>query len=647
MQSLRNFLSIGLVLFCTALNAGWNTPPPTDLVPAPIAGATYTIPVVGIDNAGHAVSAWLQNNAGILTLQVSYYDINTDTWSVPLDLDTAISVLDFIQVAVDPATGNATVVYTYANSVLVDDNVVKAAQYTFTTHTWSTPVNVSILDPVLGVSSPTVGIDANLNSIVVWVSFDSNLGLDTLFASRSAFGSNIWSIPIPLVIPSTDTENFPQINVQSDGNAVVVWSNSGGGGINIKSAAYNVGTNTWSAAIDVTPLTPGTNDGSPQIDSEFSGQAIIAFGRVITFSGMFSVESSTYDYALNTWTALPTIIADPTAQFLAIFSLDSINGRSVASWTRGAIGSLSVYAAYHTNSGWGAPTLLSGNEASGSDTGISNSGNAFVIWNSGFASPIIQVSEYNFLSSTWSAPLDLVSNVSPPTTAPKIATNAGGTSVAVWQLMDPPSSNIQSGTFVLVIDAMQSSMVAVPTSVDADGVASSTITVTLRDTAGVPIEGHSVSLTPNGGSSVITPLIGVSDINGEAIFSVTDTVAEVIVYTAEDLVNDIVITQTAQVTFNEVPINTPANFVGKFVKNQFLNMTEYVNVLSWSPVAHAVYYKLYQNGVLIRTISASERTKVIIYNIKKHKHYTYALVAVNNLGHESPPAIITVSQKGN
>ncbi|MEK8130515.1 Ig-like domain-containing protein [Paenibacillus filicis] len=88
-----------------------------------------------------------------------------------------------------------------------------------------------------------------------------------------------------------------------------------------------------------------------------------------------------------------------------------------------------------------------------------------------------------------------------------------------------------------------------PSTVKADGTEYSTVTVTLKDTAGQPVTGKTVRLTADGGSSVITAVYETSDSQGQAIFRVTNSRAEQVIYTAKDLTDDVTLAQTAKVTF--------------------------------------------------------------------------------------------------
>ena len=83
----------------------------------------------------------------------------------------------------------------------------------------------------------------------------------------------------------------------------------------------------------------------------------------------------------------------------------------------------------------------------------------------------------------------------------------------------------------------------------ANGVTTSTVTVTLRDANTNPVPGKTVTLAKCGGSSTITTVSGVTNASGVATFTVKDTVAEATTYTATDTTDSVTVTQTAAVTF--------------------------------------------------------------------------------------------------
>ena len=106
-----------------------------------------------------------------------------------------------------------------------------------------------------------------------------------------------------------------------------------------------------------------------------------------------------------------------------------------------------------------------------------------------------------------------------------------------------------SVTFVSSADAGQSTVVASPLYVDANGTSTSTITVTLKSAEGVPVGGKNITLAGSPVGSVITPGSQTSDSSGVATFTVSSTTSGAKVFTATDTTDAVVVTQTASVNF--------------------------------------------------------------------------------------------------
>jgi hypothetical protein len=99
--------------------------------------------------------------------------------------------------------------------------------------------------------------------------------------------------------------------------------------------------------------------------------------------------------------------------------------------------------------------------------------------------------------------------------------------------------------------ATSGDIVAFTDAVAADGVSTDLITVTLRDALGRPSPGKQVALAQNGNSVASGPNPSVTDASGQIQFSVTDTVQEVITYTAADVSDgELPVPGSAVVTFN-------------------------------------------------------------------------------------------------
>lgn len=103
-----------------------------------------------------------------------------------------------------------------------------------------------------------------------------------------------------------------------------------------------------------------------------------------------------------------------------------------------------------------------------------------------------------------------------------------------------------------------STVVAAPVSVPADGVTTSSITVTLRTTGGCPVVGKTVSLSSSrGGADTLATVQGTTDSTGRAFFTIRSsdwtTMGGVSTLTATDVTDGFVLTQTPTVTWT-VPV---------------------------------------------------------------------------------------------
>jgi hypothetical protein len=104
-----------------------------------------------------------------------------------------------------------------------------------------------------------------------------------------------------------------------------------------------------------------------------------------------------------------------------------------------------------------------------------------------------------------------------------------------------------SGTSSTVTPASQT--------VNADGTSVGAISVTLLDTSAqhLPVAGKAVSLSGNSGThSTVTTVVGTTNGQGQATFSVKDSTAETVTYTATDTTDGITVSTPASVTFQPV-----------------------------------------------------------------------------------------------
>ncbi|MCQ4088910.1 Ig-like domain-containing protein [Saccharibacillus sp. JS10] len=109
--------------------------------------------------------------------------------------------------------------------------------------------------------------------------------------------------------------------------------------------------------------------------------------------------------------------------------------------------------------------------------------------------------------------------------------------------------------------ANQSTVSASSPTAIANGTASSTITVTVKDSSNNLLSGKTVTLSKGASNSVISPASQITDASGVATFTVTNTKAETAIYTASVAADSVTITQQANVTFQPGAIDASRSTV--------------------------------------------------------------------------------------
>lgn len=169
------------------------------------------------------------------------------------------------KIAIDPQ-GNAVAVWTMIPEYPIASpptyffSVVMSSYYLLSTNTWSTPVVISTNDVTMDTAAiPEVGVDANGNAQAIWVQTYSDFTTIGIYSSTYTFSTHSWSTPVILDSTSLNSSilNQPQIAVAPSGLAGAVWvkfvEDASPPSV-IRASTYN-GT-SWAAAV-----TASTNSG--------------------------------------------------------------------------------------------------------------------------------------------------------------------------------------------------------------------------------------------------------------------------------------------------------------------------------------------------------------------------------------------------
>lgn len=496
-KSLKRFIaSFSLFLLCSfsTLLAGWS-PLPGITISNTAPDIASDEPQIGMDSLGNATAIWREYDStnNITRIRFAILPRGGASWSSPGTIFAMSgSFSAFPQIAVTPSG------YTIAvwQAVKGTNSIVLSATRSHFTGSWVTPLMISL--PTLSPDQfPQVSIDPNGNAVAVWVRNDGNH--DIVQAGRLPFKASSWTNITDLSDTAKDAQN-PQIGLDASGNGVAVWI-----------------------------------------------QATDAIIQSRTFSG-------------GTWVSTTNTLSDPVSDVPQL----SVNpsGVAVAIWNRIVGTSFFIEASRFIGGSWSSPEDIS---TPGSSPGfaalfayavaVDLSGNALAVWSEFFNHQFFLESAYLPIESTsWSIPIV----IAPPNviseTDSRVAFDASGNATAVW------ASRSSFTTFII-----QAAMLPLGTN--------QWINLTNLSTEGELSELPQIAIDPSG-------------------------------YTVVDWQNDTL--QTVQATVNTAPPLPPSNFVGVIKKNKFLNKTECVLQATWeaSP-SSVVAYQIYKDGKVVDTILAT------------------------------------------
>lgn len=180
-------------------------------------------------------------------------------WIIPLSLiacfwevEVDASASSFAQRVVVNSTGNAAAAWI---TQMGSYNSVEAATMS-NAGVWSIATALSAVNE--NASYPVVAIDGAGNTIVIWSSINSTLGVRTLSASRLPSGGS-WSAPTQVSSATENLAMFPsglvdaayKLVINDAGTAVATWNSYVGSDLVIRSATYSSGA--WSTPVTLSP----------------------------------------------------------------------------------------------------------------------------------------------------------------------------------------------------------------------------------------------------------------------------------------------------------------------------------------------------------------------------------------------------------
>jgi hypothetical protein len=177
-------------------------------------GQSADFPQIAVDADGNATAVWRKSNGTNVITQSSTKPFNGSWQAIPDDLSAPVQDVQFPQIAVD-ANGNATAVWARSNGT---EDIIQSSTKPFNGTWQATPDDLSA--PGQGAAEPQIAVDANGDVTAVWM---RNNGTNVLIqASTKLFGGSWQAVPEDLSALGQDAAQ-PQISMNANGNAAVVW----------------------------------------------------------------------------------------------------------------------------------------------------------------------------------------------------------------------------------------------------------------------------------------------------------------------------------------------------------------------------------------------------------------------------------------
>jgi hypothetical protein len=199
-------------------------------------------PLVSLNNLGLGALIWLDSDTNIMT---SFFSPVTLTWSTPTNLGPGVipSGIAYSQ--------NGTAVAAWDNSNVTVANFIGGA--------WQTPIILSSSGFPSG-----IGIDNAGNALVIWFQGGN------LFASTFNAAISMWLSPVTLAL----SVNSASLSMSPNGTAVAVWETSTNLGM---SSSYN-GT-TWAAPLQFSDDVDTIS--GPSVDVNSFGNALVIWASSV------------------------------------------------------------------------------------------------------------------------------------------------------------------------------------------------------------------------------------------------------------------------------------------------------------------------------------------------------------------------------
>jgi hypothetical protein len=343
---------------------GWGIP---DLLEKNFPGDARS-PQVSMDNNGHAMVIWYQYDGSYNSILSNMYTFG-EGWSGYELVETSNGNAYGPDIEFDPF-GNAIAVWhqyqgtkysIYSNRFIPGDG-------------WGVPSLVEN-DDIGDAYAPMIGIDGSGNAVVVWSQSDGTR--DNAWSNTYTRGSG-WNTPVMIDSEDFGHAYFPEVAVNPSGRAIAVWRQYKAPSENIWTNMYTPGGGWGSAELMETDDTGSAHN--PKVDIDSSGNAIIIWTQNNGVSNNILTRRYT---ELSGWSNIVQIDqVDPVSSYNPEVGMDE-RGNAIAVWKQNDQMESNIwYARYVSGEGWRTAKYLETHTGSVlyPKMEVLSSGDAVAVW---------------------------------------------------------------------------------------------------------------------------------------------------------------------------------------------------------------------------------------------------------------------------
>jgi uncharacterized membrane-anchored protein len=332
-------------------------------------------PQVAADSSGNAVAVWFQNDGTRFNIWSNRYTVATGRWGTAELIQDNAGNAYHPQVAVDSSGNTVAVWYQYDGTSYRN---IWSNRYTAATGTWGTAELIET-DNAEDAYYPQVAVDSSGNAVVVWYQYNGTR--NNIWSNRYTAVAGTWGTAELIETDNAGSARDPQVAVDSSGNAVAVWYQYDGTRTNISSNRYTASAGSWGTAelIEMDNAGPAY---SPQVAVDSSGNAVVVWYQ---FDGTSdNIWSNRYTAATGTWETAELIETDAWDAYDPQVAVDSF-GNAVAVWQQSDGTRYSIWSNRYTapTGTWETAELIetdNAGDARNPQVAVDSSGNAVAVW---------------------------------------------------------------------------------------------------------------------------------------------------------------------------------------------------------------------------------------------------------------------------